>query len=142
MERKLQVFISSTYTDLKKERQKAVEAILSSGDIPAGMELFQAGDDSQKELIQEWIEESDVYMLLLGGRYGSVDETGQSYTEWEYRQAQKLGKPMFALVLTDEYLKAKISDPTDEVDGLEYELNNQKYKDFNVYASLKRGHFS
>jgi len=35
--KKLQVFISSTYTDLKEERQAAVGAILTAGHIPAGM---------------------------------------------------------------------------------------------------------
>lgn len=47
MNKKLQVFVSSTYTDLKDERQTAVEAILDAGHIPAGMELFKAGNDSQ-----------------------------------------------------------------------------------------------
>jgi len=42
--RKLQVFVSSTFSDLIKERQAAVEAILTAGHIPAGMELFTAGD--------------------------------------------------------------------------------------------------
>lgn len=35
--KKLQVFVSSTYVDLKEERQAAVEAILNAGHIPAGM---------------------------------------------------------------------------------------------------------
>ena len=47
IKRKLQVFISSTYLDLKEERQAAVEAILGAGHIPAGMELFKAGNNSQ-----------------------------------------------------------------------------------------------
>ena len=47
MKKKLQVFLSSTYTDLIDERQAAVEAILSIGHIPAGMELFKAGNESQ-----------------------------------------------------------------------------------------------
>ncbi|HYI02988.1 DUF4062 domain-containing protein [Hyalangium sp.] len=68
MKRKLQVFISSTYIDLKEERQSAVEAILESGHIPAGMELFAAGDKSQLETIRRWIDDSDVYLLILGGR--------------------------------------------------------------------------
>jgi Domain of unknown function (DUF4062) len=37
--RKLQVFVSSTYVDLKAERQAAVEAIVTAGHIPVGMEL-------------------------------------------------------------------------------------------------------
>jgi len=44
--KKLQVFVSSTYRDLKPERQAAVEAILKAGHIPAGMELFSAGSES------------------------------------------------------------------------------------------------
>ncbi|MCY9419374.1 DUF4062 domain-containing protein, partial [Bacillus inaquosorum] len=54
MDKKLQVFVSSTYTDLVTERQVAVEAILNAGHIPAGMELFKAGDESQKETIKRW----------------------------------------------------------------------------------------
>lgn len=37
--------MSSTYIDMLTERQAAVEAILQAGHIPAGMELFAAGDD-------------------------------------------------------------------------------------------------
>ena len=70
--KKLQVFVSSTYSDLRDERQAAVEAILTAGHIPAGMELFAAGDQSQMEVIKRWIDESDVFLLILGGRYGSM----------------------------------------------------------------------
>jgi Domain of unknown function (DUF4062) len=70
MKRKLQVFISSTYSDLKEERQAAVEAILKAGHIPAGMELFTAGNKSQMTTIERWIDESDVFMLILGGDMG------------------------------------------------------------------------
>jgi len=73
-DKKLQVFVSSTFTDLKEERQAAVEAILSSGNIPAGMELFSAGDESQMTVIKRWIDESDIYLLILGGRYGSLEK--------------------------------------------------------------------
>ena len=68
MKRKLQVFISSSYSDLIEERQAAVAAILKAGHIPAGMELFTAGDKSQMKIIERWIDESDVFMLILGGR--------------------------------------------------------------------------
>jgi len=71
--KKLQVFISPTFHDLKSKQQAAVEAILKAGHIPAGMELFSAGSESQLETIRRWIEESNVYMLALGGRYGSAD---------------------------------------------------------------------
>lgn len=130
MNKKLQVFISSTYTDLIEERQAAVEAVLSAGHIPAGMELFTAGDQSQKEIIKEWIEESDVYILILGGRYGSIDnETGKSYTHWEYDYANEIDKPRFSLVLTDEAINNKIKVVEDHTKVLEQD-NPQLYKVF------------
>ncbi len=110
-DKKLQVFVSSTYTDLIEERQSAVEAILSSGNIPAGMELFSAGDESQMTVIERWIDESDVYLLILGGRYGSIDSrTGKSYTHLEYEYALSIGKPLFAVVITENTLEAKIKE--------------------------------
>lgn len=109
MKRKLQVFISSTYLDLIDERQAAVSAILKAGHIPAGMELFTAGDRSQLDTINSWIDESDVYMLILGGRYGAVEATSNvSYTELEYDYALSQNKPMFAVVIKDEALEKKI----------------------------------
>ncbi len=109
MKRRLQVFISSTYTDLLLERQAAVTAVLKTGNIPAGMELFAAGDKSQMETIKHWIDESDVYMLILGGRYGSIEPTtGLSYTELEYDYALQHSKPLFAVVIREDALEAKV----------------------------------
>lgn len=121
MKKKLQVFVSSTYKDLKDERQAAVEAILDAGHIPAGMELFKAGK-SQMKTIQKWIDESDVYMLILGGRYGSVEEeSGLSYTELEYRYALSKNKPVFAIVLDKNYLYTKAAlNREDEVFEKDY----------------------
>jgi hypothetical protein len=109
MQKKLQIFISSTYEDLKEERQAAVSAILKAGHIPAGMELFTSGDESQMETIKRWIDASDVYMLILGGRYGSVEPTTSlSYTELEYDYAVSKNIPFFAVVITDEALDQKV----------------------------------
>lgn len=57
LNKKLQVFVSSTYVDLIEERKKAVEGILKSKHIPAGMELFIPSDMSQWEIIKEWIKD-------------------------------------------------------------------------------------
>jgi len=124
--KKLQVFISSTFTDLIKERQAAVEAILRAGHIPAGMELFTAGDEAQMEMIKRWIKESDVYLLILGGRYGSIEpKTKNSYTHLEYEYALKLGMPYFTLVIKEEALKSKVEKSGKEMK----EINNPKKLD-------------
>lgn len=129
MQKKLQVFISSTYTDLVEERQAAVQAVLDAGHIPAGMELFKAGNRTQLETIYKWIDDSDVYMLILGGRYGSVEEeSGKSYTQLEYEYAINSGMPVFAVVLSDSFLQAK-------AELLECKIifeidNKEKYQEF------------
>lgn len=106
--KKYQVFVSSTYLDLKEERQAAVMAILTSGNIPAGMELFSSGDESQMEVIKRWIDNSDMYLLILGSRYGSIEpKSGKSYTQIEYEYAIEQKKPFFALILHEEADKFK-----------------------------------
>ncbi|MFR0819973.1 MAG: DUF4062 domain-containing protein [Lactococcus lactis] len=128
MEKKYQVFVSSTYTDLIDERQKVVEAILNAGHIPAGMELFKAGP-KQEIIIREWIEASDIYVLILGPRYGSMNEQESiSYTQWEYNLAKELDKPMFSLVLTDDYIQKMVDDKRIPVKDLE--TSNPLYKKF------------
>jgi hypothetical protein len=107
--KKFQVFVSSTFTDLVHERQAAVSAILKAGHIPAGMELFTAGSESQLETIYRWIDQCDIYMLVLGGRYGSLEpKSNVSYTELEYDYATNAGKPVFAVVIEDAALDEKV----------------------------------
>lgn len=126
MNKKLQVFVSSTYTDLKEERQAAVEAILDAGHIPAGMELFKAGNESQLKTIYKWIDESDVYMLIFGGRYGSIEsKSGKSYTQLEYEYALSKNIPVFAVILTDSFLLRK----TATLGKIVYEQDNTSLYD-------------
>ena len=88
LEKKYQFFISSTYEDLKKERNKAIQAILTMNQFPIGMEMFSAADDDQWKIIKEAIDSSDFYILIIGNRYGSIEETtGISYTEKEFDYA-------------------------------------------------------
>jgi len=135
MKKKLQVFVSSTYEDMLAERQATVEAILKAGHIPAGMELFNAGDRTQLEIIQRWIEDSDIFMLILGGRYGSLEpKTKKSYIELEYRYAKKLKKPHFAIVIREEALLEKIKKYGDK---FREQVNFTQYKAFRRFVLNK-----
>lgn len=132
MNKKLQVFISSTYIDLIEERQAAVQAVLDAGHIPAGMELFKAGNTSQLETIYKWIDNSDVYMLILGGRYGSIEEkTGKSYTQLEYEYAIDKGLPVFSVVLRDDFLKRK-----SDILGEERTIEKSNISQYNNFKNL------
>ena len=97
-EKRYQVFISSTFRDLIDERQAVLKAVLELDHMPAGMELFPASDESAWELIKGVIDASDYYVLIIGGRYGSLDDTGIGYTEKEYDYAVLLKKPVIPLL--------------------------------------------
>ena len=112
MDKKYQIFISSTYKDLIAEREKARDVILSMYQFPIGMEMFSAADEDQWEIIKETIDSSDYYVLIIGKRYGSVIDNGPdkgiSYTEKEYRYAKSIGLPILA------YIKEKKSITADK----------------------------
>src|SRR5215510_6709251 len=109
--RKLQIFLSSTYEDLIEHRLAAMEAILAAGHIPAAMEQFLPGDETAWEKIQSWIDESDAFILILGGRYGSIEpESGKSYVQMEYEYALKRKKPLFALVIDEKHHEERVKE--------------------------------
>jgi len=101
MDKRYQVFVSSTYQDLQEERQEVMHALLELDCIPSGMELFPAANETQWSLIKKVIDDSDYYLLILAGRYGSCGPEGISYTEMEYRYALSINKPIIAFLHKD-----------------------------------------
>jgi len=131
--RKLQVFVSSTYSDLVDVRLAAMEAILAAGHIPAAMEQFSPGDETAWEKIKRWIRQSDGYLLILGGRYGSREPlSGRGYVELEYDYALELGKPFVGLVASDTALRTRTKNP------LSLETSHPDFESFK--AKVQRNH--
>ena len=106
MKKKYQIFISSTYEDLKEERKKVQDTILSMYHFPIGMEMFSAADKKQWEIIRETIDSSDYYILIIGHRYGSVIKEGEhdviSYTQKEFRYALEQKIPVLAFLIDND----------------------------------------
>lgn len=100
-EKKFQVFISSTYEDLKEERKAVEQTIIRAGDFPVGMEAFPAADEEQFEFIKSIISQCDYYILIVAGRYGSTAPDGKSYTEKEYEYAVEVGIPVLVMLRED-----------------------------------------
>ena len=113
---KYQVFISSTYSDLIDERRQVLEVLLMADCIPAGMENFVATDDEQFGVIKKVIDLCDYYILILGRRYGSLNEnSGISYTEMEYNYAIDKGIPVLVFVLDDSVEITKDKEEQDDI---------------------------
>lgn len=98
MDKRYTVFVSSTYRDLKEERREVMQALLELDCIPVGMELFPAADDDAWSYIRKVIDYCDYYVVVIGGRYGSTDAEGISFTEKEYDYAVDQGIPVIAFL--------------------------------------------
>lgn len=120
MEKRYQVFVSSTFTDLVEERQGVTQALLTLNHFPAGMELFPASNDDQWTLIKGVIDDSDYYCLVIGARYGSTTDDGISYTEKEFDYAVSSGIPILAFLHEDP--GSVMAKKTDENDAARQKL--------------------
>lgn len=115
MEKRYQVFVSSTFVDLEEEREIAVQTLMKMNCIPSGMELFPAADIEQFEFIKSVINDCDYYLLIVGGKYGSMTEEGISYTEKEYNYAIENGIKVIAFLhKKPDELPAKNSESNTE----------------------------
>ncbi len=131
-QKRYQVFVSSTYLDLRDERQAVTAALLECDAFPAGMELFPAADDDAWTLITKVIDESDYYLLVVGGKYGSVDPVEDvSYTEKEYDYAVSKGKPVMAFVHGDPGSivadKTELGDLRDKLEAFREKVKAAKH---------------
>ncbi len=100
MKKIYQVFVSSTYRDLREERTAVMDMLLKADCLPAGMELFPASDDTQWKVIKRVIDQSDYYVVIIAGKYGS-EYRGKSYTQREYEYAVSKKKKLIALLHKD-----------------------------------------
>jgi hypothetical protein len=137
MDKKYQVFVSSTYIDLIDERKELVQALLELDCIPAGMEMFPASNEDQWSLIKRVIDECDYYVLIIGNRYGSLSDEGISYTEKEYDYAVETGVPTLAFIHSEpENVAVKHSDlDSDKRAKLEIFKNKVQKKLIKYYNS-------
>jgi hypothetical protein len=134
IEKRYQVFVSSTYADLQDERQEVMQALLELDCIPAGMELFPAANEDQWSLIKRVIDDCDYYIVIIAGRYGSLGPEGLSYTEMEYRYALERGKPVIGFVhKTPGSLAADRCEPSED--------GKRKVDAFRAYVQKKMCRF-
>ena len=97
--KKFQIFVSSTYTDLKEERSRVYEAILAMGHIPVGMEYFGSQSKTSEAVIKRFLDQCDFQVTIIGTRYGSLLRgTTTSYTEMEYDYAEGHGIPQLGFI--------------------------------------------
>ncbi|MCA9999129.1 MAG: AAA-like domain-containing protein, partial [Anaerolineales bacterium] len=97
MTQPFRIFISSTWVDLKPEREAVEKALHRMQSTAfAGMEYFGSRPETPKQISLDGVDSSDIYIGIFAHRYGS------GITEDEYRRAQAKGLPCLIYLKSDE----------------------------------------
>jgi hypothetical protein len=119
-DRRYQIFISSTFEDLRAERKAAVEAVFERGHIPIALENFSPSNESDLQVIKSAMKDCQVYVAILGHRYGTmVPDKDYSFTEFEYDLAQQYKLKTLTFILNDKDIakrRSKLDQKSDEVE--------------------------
>lgn len=103
MTKPLVVFLCSTYADLAEERGRVLDAVRRLQLQHDSMEFFGARAGLPIETCLAEVRRSDVLVVIVGHRYGNlVPELGVSFSEAEYREGHRLGKPCLVYIRDDE----------------------------------------
>jgi formylglycine-generating enzyme required for sulfatase activity/predicted Ser/Thr protein kinase len=97
------IYISSTYEDLKKEREAAAKAVRRLGHQPVYMEDYVAGPQRPVEKCLQDVRSCDIYIGIFAWRYGFIpDGYDKSITHLEYEAANKAGIPCLIFLMDQE----------------------------------------
>lgn len=97
------VFISSTFVDLKEERKKVWDSLEKFDVAVKGMEQFGARTSNPLTTCISEVEQSDIYVGIIGMRYGSEEpNSGKSYSQLEYEKAVEQNKEILIYLIDEE----------------------------------------
>lgn len=99
---RLNVFVSSTCYDLSQIRADLRSYLESSGHNPVLSEFENFPIDPAQNTIENCVSavrnNADIFLLIVGGRYGSEIDTGKSITNTEFLAAKDKGIPIYAFI--------------------------------------------
>lgn len=130
MDRRLRAFISSTMKDLRNERSAVVKRLTEFNFAPVNAEGWLPNGKKSWERIEQEIESSNIFVLIIGERYGWIPERGPkadlglSVTHLEFKAAQALQIPILCFLKKLDYDTDRGSEDAQKRDAFRKEVQD------------------
>lgn len=99
------IFVSSTCYDLEQIRADLRDFAISIGFDPVLSNFDSFPVNPNQNTLDNCLEavrsNADIFLLIVGGRYGSITDTGKSITNLEFSEASAKGIPKYVFVKED-----------------------------------------
>lgn len=139
---KLNIFVSSTCYDLSQIRDEIKQCIIALGHNPILSELkdfpINPNLSNSENCINAVKNEADIFVLLIGNKYGSVLESGKSITNTEFITAVEKGIPIYTFALKKMTTLLPIWERNPDMDLFD-DVDNKKVFEFLADVRKKSG---
>lgn len=139
---KVNIFVSSTCYDLSQIRSDIKQCITDLGHNPILSELKDFPIDpnlsNSENCITAVKNEADIFVLIIGNKYGSVLESGKSITNTEFITAIDKGIPIYTFALKQMTTILPIWEKNPDMD-LSNIVDNKKVFEFLADVRKKKG---
>lgn len=139
---KVNVFVSSTCYDLSQVRNDIKQCIIDLGHVPILSELndfpVNPNLNSSENCINAVKNEADIFVLIIGDKYGSILDSGKSITNTEFLTAVEKGLPIYTFTKKEmlSILPVWEKNPNMDLSGI---VDNKKIFEFLSDIRKKRG---
>jgi hypothetical protein len=108
----------------------AIDGIIRADDAPADMSYFTARDQQAAEYCVQQVRSCDVYLGLIGFRYGSQvrDRPELSYTELEFEAATAAGRERLVFLLDEDSNELGLPSKYSFDPNPEYQARQQAFR--------------
>lgn len=139
---KVKVFVSSTCYDLSQIRNDIKQCIIDLGHYPILSEMKDFPIDPQLSNTENCINavknEADIFVLIIGNKYGSILESGKSITNTEFLTAINKGIPIYTFALKQMTTLLPLWERNPDAD-FTHVADNNKVFEFLADVRKKRG---
>jgi len=143
--KKTNIFVSSTCYDLSQIRTDIHNFIEDNGHTPILSELKNFPFNPFKKAVDSCIEvvknDADIFVLIIGNRYGAQIESGKSITNTEFLTAKQKGIPIYIFIdkriinILPVWSKNKDGNYSDIVDSTKiFEFVTEIRNDLNMWS--------